>query len=137
MNRQVDSLGEVLPQQAIGVFIGSALPRALRVAMWLLPDPEIKSPSQCPGIARSSNRRRSLTDGYGIVDLPPSVATLARLPGSTDRPPRPKVLKQLLFKHTACLNKQTAIDGLMRHLMTPTSWMLSLKPFGNLLRATN
>src|ERR1700724_961212 len=32
MHRQVGSLREVLPQQTIGVFIGTALPRTLRIA---------------------------------------------------------------------------------------------------------
>src|SRR5204862_2884292 len=30
--REVDALREVLPQQAVGVFVGATLPRALRIA---------------------------------------------------------------------------------------------------------
>jgi hypothetical protein len=32
VERQIRSLGEILAQQAIGVFVGTALPRALRIA---------------------------------------------------------------------------------------------------------
>src|SRR3954466_14047553 len=43
------------------------------------------------------DRRRSFTDGYGVLDLPEPVALHAGVPGSADRSPRPQVLKKLLF----------------------------------------
>ena len=51
------------------------------------------------------NRRRPLTDGNEIRDLPSSIAFPARLFGAADRPLRAKMLKKLFFKHTAGLNK--------------------------------
>ena len=42
------------------------------------------------------------------------------------------MLKQLLLKHTAGLNEQTAIDGLVRHLRS-VSPMRPLQPTGDLL----
>src|SRR3981081_4442177 len=39
------------------------------------------------------NRRRSLANGHGILDLTESVSFHAGVPGSADRAPRPQVLK--------------------------------------------
>ena len=59
------------------------------------------------------NRRRSLADGYGILDLAEPVSFHAGVPGSADRAPRPQVLKKLLFQYAARLNEQAAIDRLV------------------------
>ena len=59
------------------------------------------------------DRRRSFTDGYGVLDLAEPVPLHAGVPGSTDRAPRPQVLKKLLFQHAARLNEQAAIDRLV------------------------
>ena len=80
------------------------------------------------------DRGRALTDRHHVPDLTPANAFPARLFRASDRALRPKMLKQLLLKHTAGLNKQTAIDRLVRHLIRPSSWMRSLEPSGDLLR---
>ena len=80
------------------------------------------------------DRGRALTDRHHVRDLTPANAFPARLFRASDRALRPKMLKQLLLKHTAGLNKQTAIDRLVRHLIRPSSWMRSLEPSGDLLR---
>src|SRR5258705_13461233 len=59
------------------------------------------------------DRRRSLTDGYGVLDLAEPVPLHARVPGSADRAPRPQVLKKLLFQYAARLNEQAAIYRLV------------------------
>ena len=59
------------------------------------------------------NRRRSLADGYSILDLAEPVSFHAGVPRSADRAPRPQVLKKLLFQHAARLNEQAAIDRLV------------------------
>src|SRR5258705_5570022 len=59
------------------------------------------------------NRRRSLADGYGILDLAEPVSFHAGVPGSADRAPRPQVLKKLFFQHAARLNEQAPIDRLV------------------------
>ena len=59
------------------------------------------------------NRRRSLANGYGILDLAEAVSFHGGVPGSADRAPRPQVLKKLLFQHAARLNEQGAIDRLV------------------------
>ena len=51
------------------------------------------------------NRRRPLTDGDEIRDLPSSIAVPARLFGAADRALGSKGLKKLFLKHTAGLNK--------------------------------
>ena len=80
------------------------------------------------------DRGRALTDRHHVRDLIPANAFPARLFRASDRTLRSKMLKQLLLKHTAGLNKQTAIDRLVRHLIRPSSWMRSLEPSGDLLR---
>src|SRR5665213_4257146 len=59
------------------------------------------------------DRRRSPTDGYGVLDLAEPVSFHGRVPGSANRAPRPQVLKKLLFQHAARLNEQAAIDRLV------------------------
>ena len=77
------------------------------------------------------DRGRALTDRHHVRDLTPANAFPVRLFRASDRALRPKMLKQLLLKHTAGLNKQTAIDRLVRHLIRPSSWMRSLEPSGD------
>src|SRR5665213_2971850 len=43
------------------------------------------------------NRRRSFTNGYDVLDLAEPVPLHAGVPGSTDRAPRPQVLKSSFF----------------------------------------
>src|SRR6478752_1944688 len=59
------------------------------------------------------NRRWSLANGYGVLDLAEPVSFHAGVPGSAHRAPRPQVLKKLLFQHAARLNEQAAIDRLV------------------------
>src|SRR5271155_5654238 len=74
------------------------------------------------------DRCRSLTDRHDILDLPPSIAIGGRRPGSPDRTLRSKMAKQFLLKHAAGLNKEAAIDRLVRHAISLIFPMGSLEP---------
>src|SRR5262249_19031480 len=62
---------------------------------------------------------RPFADGNRIDDLSQSALRRATL-GLAHLPRRAQVCHQLLFQHTACLNKETAIDRLVESLEHPT-----------------
>src|SRR3981189_2588969 len=74
------------------------------------------------------NRRRSLANGYGILDLAEPVSFHAGVPGPADRAPRPQVLKKLLFQYAARLNEQAAIDRLVGNLLLRFPRICALEP---------
>src|SRR5215813_9707562 len=83
--------------------------RSTSVAMWVLFAPERRSPSQWPGTARSSaSAGRSRMEAASTICPSP----LFVVPPLAWRICRAVRSHQLLFQHTACLNKETAIDFL-------------------------
>ena len=76
---------------------------------------------------------RPFADGNRIDDLSQSALRGAAF-GLAHLPRRPQVHHQLLFQHTAGLNKQTAIDRFVRYLHAWVGRELLLQPAGDLLR---
>src|SRR5215831_12976865 len=70
---------------------------------------------------------RPFADGHRIDDLSQSALRRATL-GLAHLPRRAQVCHQLLFQHTACLNKETAIDRLVRYLHALIGRELPLQP---------
>src|SRR3954454_3007595 len=62
-----------------------------------------------------------------------SIAIRINRPGTAHRALRSKMAKQFFLEHAARLDKQAAIDGLVRHLIALVFRMRSLQPTGYLL----
>ena len=78
--------------------------------------------------------RRSFADGNGIDDLALGVPVNAGVPRAANPPPRSQMPNQPLFQHSARLQEQAAIDGLVRHAQALVVPVVLLQPSGNLLR---
>src|SRR5579864_2042361 len=72
VNRQVSPFGEVLPEQAVGVLVGAALPRALRIAEV---DVDVGRQAKSPMI----RKLLATVPGQGLVEL------RRQLPGLLDQ----------------------------------------------------
>src|SRR5205823_6982879 len=77
--------------------------------------------------------RWPFADRDGIDDLPPCMSMLAEMARATHTPLRPQVVHQLFFQYATCLNKQTTVDRLVRHVHALVVGIPILQPPGNLL----
>src|SRR5215467_6392582 len=107
--------------------------RSTRVAMCVSFAPVRRSPSQCPGTARSSTSAGRSRMGDHIDDMPLSTLRVVAL-GATHPPRSTQIRRQLLLQHTAGLNEETAIDRFVRYLHVLVGWELLLQPAGDLFR---
>src|SRR6516165_9679358 len=88
--------------------------RSTRVAMCVPCAPVRRSPSQCPGTARSSIGG-SLANGDHIEDMPLSTLRVVAL-GATHPPRSTQLRHQLFLQHAAGLDEEAAIDRFVRYL---------------------
>ena len=96
------------------------------------PRPTIRSPSQCPGTARSSaSAGRSLMITMP-GDLPAPLAVLA--PRPAQRPPGPQARRQLPAQRPAALHVERLVDRLVRHPHLRIVRELPPQPSRDLLR---
>ena len=92
-----------------------------------------RSPSQCPGTARSSisaGRSRMET----ISRICPCPLFALWLLGRRMRRAVRKLRRQLLLEHAAGLDEEATIDRFVRYLHVLVGWELLLQPAGDLLR---
>src|SRR5215475_13542335 len=107
--------------------------RSTSVAMCVSFAPVRRSPSQCPGTARSSisaGRSRMET----ISRICPCPLFALWLFGVTHPPRSTQLRRQLLLQHAAGLDEEAAIDCFVRYLHVLVGWELLLQPAGDLLR---
>ena len=108
--------------------------RSTNVPIAELPSPMIRSPSQCPGTARSSaSAGRSLIHDVGADKL--LAATTAASPRHAQRPPGAQACRQLAAQRPPPLDIQRLVDGLVRDPHRCIVWILYPDPMGDLLRA--
>ncbi len=77
---------------------------------------------------------RALADRDGIADLSTPGTVIGVTPATSQHAAAAKVRRELLFQHSARLDKQAFVDRLMRHPHTLIVAKLSCKPAGDLLR---
>src|SRR6188768_1128155 len=94
--------------------------------------PMIRSPSQCPGTARSCTSA-GIGDHHFRADMRPR---LGLRPGSwhAQRSPGAQTGHQLTLERTTSLNVQSLINGLVRDAHGLVIRELNLQPTGNLFR---
>src|SRR4029077_12156884 len=99
--------------------------RSTRVAMCVSFAPVRRSPSQCPGTARSSiSAGRSRIETISrICPCPLRVVAL----GVTHPPRSTQLRRQLLFQHAAGLDEEAAIDRFVRYPHVLVGWELLLQ----------
>ena len=90
--------------------------RSTNVAMCVLFDPEIKSPSQWPGTGAVLDLGRPLADGYGVDDPASRLIACACLLGSPHHPSRPQMRNEVLVECPACLDEESSIDRFVGYL---------------------
>ncbi|GEM_PF-3211009 len=71
---------------------------------------------------------------YHIGNLTKPALFHSRMLGATYGALRPQVLLQFLFKDTTGMYKQTAVDGLVWHLIVRFFWMFLFESSGDLFR---
>src|SRR6204780_392866 len=76
----------------------------------------------------------SFSDGVGLGDLTARVFEDARVLRAAYAALRPQVGNQLFFQHSAGLNEQATVNGLVRHAHTLVAGILGRQPSGNLFR---
>ena len=107
--------------------------RSTRVATGLMFLPKTRSPSQCPGTARSSTSagRSEMCSVFG-----PTAAAVGQPDtfGASDHPTGAQIPGQLLAQRAARLHEQGAVDALVRHLHLRTRRVGQLQPAIDLLR---
>lgn len=106
--------------------------RSTSVAMWVLFDPVIKSPSQCPGTARSfTSAGRSHMKTPSIIYTPPWLSLRRNALGPPYPPPR-QMPCQFFLEDATGLNEQAPIDSFVGHLHLLIIWKRPPQPAGDL-----
>ena len=106
--------------------------RSTSVAMWVLFDPVIKSPSQCPGTARSfTSAGRSRRENPSIIYTPPWLSLRRNALGPPYPPPR-QMPCQFFLEDATGLNEQAPIDSFVGHLHLLIIWKRPPQPAGDL-----
>jgi hypothetical protein len=119
--------------------------RSTSVAMKLLAEPAIRSPSCQPvgdaciavrpvtGHGAIFDGCRPVPDRQGILDLAKAVALQAGMARPADRPLGSQMRQQFLLQNTTGLNEQASVDRLVGHAHLRVIGMLSHEPACNLL----
>ena len=104
--------------------------RSTNVPIAELPSPMIRSPSQCPGTARSSASAGRSLGAYKLF-----AATTAASPRHAQRPSDAQAGRQLAAQGPPPLDVQRLVDGLVRDPHRFIVGILYPEPMGDLLRA--
>src|ERR1700758_4206055 len=103
--------------------------RSTRVAMCVSFAPVRRSPSQCPGTARSSiSAGRSRMETISRIRPCPLSAVGVMALGATHPPRSTQLRRQLLLQHAAGLDEEAAIDRFVRYLHVLVRWEILLQP---------
>ena len=108
--------------------------RSTSVPIAELPSPRMRSPSQCPGTARSSasaGRSLIMTSGATMRLAPPA----APRPWHAQRPPGAQAGRQLAPQRAAALHVERLVDGLVADPHRLIARKVEPQPPGDLLRA--
>ena len=113
--------------------IVNRLDRSTRVPIADRSVPRIRSPSQCPGTARSSTSAgRSLINSSSVTKL--RLPRDVRFPGSSQRPTGPQTSGQFAAQRSTALDIERLIDRLTRHAHGRIIGEVNAEATGDLLR---